>query len=123
MIDPKLLTPDNGFVEGGVVDIVDNHGRRFVGRLSHVTEFNIWLVESNFHGFMFSEVESIRPLTGPMAIWNFAPEWANYHLTRHDMKVSAFRVELVDYMRHGPHAEEYKNDWTARPFWANRKPQ
>ena len=74
MIDPKLLTEESGFVEGVVVEVVQ-HGH---GYLSEKMTTCAWwrregyAVTMGYRSFP-NEMISIRPLTGPMAIWNFLP--------------------------------------------------
>jgi len=78
MIDPKLLTEENGFVEGEWIHCSTN----LTGRMGFVGKLHSVIPECGVVRFYdeddakFSEIVSIRPLTGPMAIWNFAPVWA-----------------------------------------------
>ena len=62
MIDPKLLTPEAGFMDCCAVEV------QWPNEVYEVGYFpcDDW-------GRDVSEVVSIRPLTGPMAIWNFLP--------------------------------------------------
>jgi hypothetical protein len=74
VIDPKLLTNENGFVEGCVVEIVQD-GRSLLSYWKSQNEPEILMLDVGHIEIMFCEIEKICPLTGPMAIWNFAPEW------------------------------------------------
>lgn len=113
MIDPKLLTEENGFVDGCVVEIVIldgdwktyHHGiLKDCGRDCVVYECE---GEEILSSVPFKSIHSIRPLTGPMAIWNFAPSWAT-HL---DMEDGFF--EFVNLKNDGVY-DGYIN----RPLWA-----
>jgi len=103
MIDPKLLTPENGFVEGVVVGVEYFDG---------VSECGYWPDDDwpkNDSG-----IKSIRPLTGPMAIWNFAPEWADFLVIEHG-----------NHLWQRGRSEDFFGDAsnvTTRPFWARVKP-
>lgn len=64
MIHPTQLTKEAGFEEGVVVEIVwedDDHK-------PWLTHWPIFALSG------INPIRSIRPLTGPMAIWNFAPD-------------------------------------------------
>jgi len=107
MIDPKLLTKENGFEDGVVVEI----DKRSLGWWA-VDLFNSFGVEdlgfATVHGAMMREFESIRPLTGRMSIWNHAPDWANY---------CAMGNQTIDWLVTqviGPTLHK-------RPFWAVRE--
>lgn len=82
MIDPKLLTEENGFVEGVVVEIgYSPYKDRSLGTIYEYGKLRkIWPdsieTEQEDSPYGFDWIISIRPLTGPMAIWNFAPDYA-----------------------------------------------
>lgn len=106
MIDPTKLTAENGFVDGVVVEIVwDNRNRRH-----QYTE----LCMSQWDDWEFEQIESIRPLTGPMAIWNFAPEWAT-HLTA---IILGDEVAYPCWHEHGSNTIPDGAVEIERPFWA-----
>lgn len=73
MINPKLLTKEAGFIVGTVVEINGTE----VGRIIKITNSFLHLNTFVF-GIPFDTIDSIRILTGPMSIWNHAPEWATY---------------------------------------------
>lgn len=119
MIDPAKLTEDQGFVDGVVVEIADADDNKHYGKLFNVTEHSVYTVEDSLRGFAFGEVLSIRPLTGPMAIWNFAPEWATHCLQMTDDQgniwgVSWYRDLVLDPLIPDDPDEIITN----RPFWA-----
>jgi len=107
MIDPKLLTEENGFVEGVVVEIVDTNLRKSVHYFKKTGDADgLPFVELNDWTPAMIIIDSIRPLTGPMAIWNFAPIGAVAMIS----DVSG--IKLV-------YADDYKHDnLVKRPFWA-----
>jgi hypothetical protein len=114
MISPELLTKENGFVEGCVVEIETQTGNlvQYWDELNRST-IPDWCED----GF----ITAIRPLTGPMAIWNHAPEWAEY----------AYLVEKIDDLWHYSWSKTKQDNpvflggWLAliseRPFWARSK--
>lgn len=64
MIDPNQLTIENGFVEGCVIEYETD------SEYPATDYFDASFIDSA------TTLVSIRPLTGHMAIWNHAPEWA-----------------------------------------------
>jgi len=129
MIDPKVLTEENGFVEGCVVEIVTEE-ERAIGTFTHVNFVNssgpylelenYTLSNYGFYGTRIEEIVSIHPLTGPMAIWNFAPEWADvcYH---NDMgTVNFYSNEMLE--QYGDMVFDTEHDTESkRPFWATKE--
>jgi len=109
MIDPKLVTPENGFIEGCVVEI--KTGVVFYERFKSVLNKNITILDSDgCNGYIdASDIVSIRPLTGPMAIWNFAPEWAEWLVE-----------DSVSFRWYKSQPDIYLNAPEDRPFWATR---
>lgn len=73
MIDPAKLTADQGFVDGCVV-MVKTVGWSERPMVYHIrdSELGPYIPDSNMWAYL-SNIESIRPLTGLMAIWNFLP--------------------------------------------------
>ena len=106
MIDPQLLTKENGFEDGVVVEIV-------------------WLNETDPEFLVWDEIEkrnvcdddllpellSIRPLTGPMSLWNHAPEWA---------KACSIEADCVNWVANPVFEMTGFEGWSMRPFWATR---
>jgi hypothetical protein len=80
MIDPKLLTEENGFVEGCVVEVVRDDGVAYYAKLHSADEKAVFVTTpfGDIAISMLEDISSTRPLTGPMAIWNFAPQWAEW---------------------------------------------
>ena len=85
MIDLNLLTPENGFVPGCVVEVITEgwpSPRPVIFRLVQLKDLSgignlssseDWVIP-DAHAYVYIKLlTSIRPLTGPMAIWNFAP--------------------------------------------------
>ena len=105
MISTNQLTKEAGFEDGVVVEIVDEMGR-------------VWFVESWKDEYGDSKTPSyeswisIRPLTGPMAIWNFAPEWADFLIVDHGNCLWQ-RGRRQDFFGDA-------RNITDRPFWAAR---
>jgi len=111
MIDPKLLTPENGFAIGTAIETVRIDDGVPIGVYGVLTETVLGLIQE-FHDY----IESIRPLTGTMAIWNFAPEWAKSvtvsdlgDISWHDDEDPSY--EQIGVVMHGN-----------RPEWAKVKP-
>ncbi len=102
MIDPKLLTDEAGFVEGCVVEII------WEDYISRQPEFYVWGSSSDGSQkeYMIQQYgASVRPLTGPMAIWNFAPEWATCLMRdEHEFTFLA--------------SDEYGDGFESRPWWS-----
>ncbi len=99
MINPQLLTKENGFEDGVVVELNGD-----VGRLHFDKDGAIVL-----NGYRRFEILSLRPLTGPMSIWNYAPEWSTW----------CKRTSNGDLLWYNIDAEHLENG-TKRPFWATR---
>lgn len=66
MIHPSQLTREAGFEEGVVVEIALEDGH---------CKIVYWRAKTEWR---WEKIRNIRPLTGDMAIWNFAPEWAEW---------------------------------------------
>jgi len=101
MIDQNQLTADQGFVEGCVVEIIWED-------YSPSIEYYVWssAMDHPQKEYMISQYgHSVRPLTGPMAIWNFIPERIN---SADDLLSSEewFQTDIGDYKR---------------PWWARSK--
>lgn len=107
MIDPKLLTPDNGIVEGCVVAYrIDGDTNERVGHARYA-DHGFSILENQWIGTR--NLDTIRPLTGPMAIWNFAPESALACMVYETM------VQWVEYLP--PEGTTYTG-LLIRPWWA-----
>jgi len=98
MIPPDKLTAENGFVDCCVCEVEWTEGFKQVGYFP----LNDW-------GRPESEIISIRPLTGPMAIWNHAPVWATW------CREQKLGIEWWDQEPMAKFAWERRS---ARPFWA-----
>jgi len=62
-------------------------------------------------------VDSIRPITGPMSIWNHAPDWAEVLLTSGQGLYRFFTNE--EWSRWSAMMFDAEHDTlTSRPFWA-----
>lgn len=92
MIDPKLLTKESGFEDGVVVEY------ERAGFRPSVTHFGSRVMK-------MTDIVSIRPLTGPMAIWNFAPKWAQC-LVRDEHEFTFLA------------SDEHDEGFETRPWWA-----
>lgn len=110
MIDPTLLTPENGFEDGVVVEI---NGKPYVydyfGKYAYGFVESLWCKDGPV--FKPEDIKSIKLLTGPMSIWNHAPEWVEW------CKVSKLNITWWD------HEPPKTFDWhevSSRPFWATR---
>lgn len=75
MIDSKLLTPEYGFQEGVVVEIIQD-GRTFLSYWEIQNEEMMIILEVGHIQIDIDEIENIHPLTGPLAVWNYAPPYA-----------------------------------------------
>ena len=114
MIHPTQLTKEAGFEEGVVVMVkeVQWRERPMVLRIGR-NEHGEYITDAHAYAY-FSHIESIRPLTGPMSIWNFAPKWAE----------SCIAGRNGVYWIQGSRPED--SDWpdlgwekiTFRPWWA-----
>ena len=105
MIDPKLLTSENGFEDGVVVEI----------------EWDTYPITGNDKEIAYWEdakewsteyMESIRPLTGTMSIWNNAPEWAETCM------IWPFDSRIEWIKKGGEVKTIGMATFTERPFWA-----
>lgn len=113
MIHLSQLTKENGFADGVMVEIVVS-GKSSWGVFSPVDETCIKVRTQDSLTYYTDCIESIRPLTGPMAIWNFAPEWAESCITGRNgvYWIQGYRPEDSDWPDLG---------WekiTFRPWWA-----
>jgi hypothetical protein len=103
VIAPKLLTPENGFEDGVVVEIEwENY--------SPSIEYYVWgsAMDQPQKEYMISQYGvSVRPITGPMSIWNHAPEWAQWLL-------------MWDGVALWKRSDEPHTAGIERPFWATR---
>lgn len=121
MIDPNQLTKENGFAKGCVVEIVMEDGNKSVEYFDGVSDGNVLLIDI-FGSWIMNEnnkCQFIRPLTGSMAIWNFAPELATHCLQMTDDQgniwvVSWYRDLVLDPLIPDDPDEIITN----RPFWA-----
>lgn len=82
MIHPTQLTKAAGFEEGVVIEIgykpwKDQSQETVLeyGKLCKIWPDSVE-TEQEESPYGLDWIVCIRPLTGPMAIWNFAPEWA-----------------------------------------------
>jgi hypothetical protein len=125
MIPPDKLTAENGFMEGVVVEVEyhDYTGKhqKQVGRLHLESSHELWLDWWDDESISPSDLVSIRPLTGPTAIWNFAPEWATF------CRIMSEDRQGDTIYWYGPLHEHDKKilrgavDTTERPWWAQRR--
>jgi len=120
MISPTLLTPSNGFEDGVLVEIVHRHseGSKVIHGVMGNKDISLTLY-SDLHslpiGIQYSDILSIRPLTGPMSIWCHAPGWATY--------CCESEASGTWYSWCWEPKEAVTKNWeriTARPFWATR---
>jgi hypothetical protein len=86
MIDPKLLTPENGFGQDAIcifslyTQQEDGEAwQEHIGRITWV-DGKCCVVEwpGGFWRVEDVAINWVTVLTGPMAIWNFAPDWAEW---------------------------------------------
>lgn len=113
MIDPKLLTPEVGLVEGCVVEI------EWEDYISNQIEFYVWGSSINHEQkiYQISQYgQSIRPLTGPMAIWNHAPDWADVLVRQNGDEPC--RRGLIFATKDVPYILGSRDTIEERPFWA-----
>lgn len=109
-ITSEMLTPEFGFVEGAVVEV---NGR--AGRIVQITKAFVHIDTLGF-GIPFESIKTIRPITGPMAIWNFIPDDI-YGVGRDS-------TGWPEHMLHMTHpAIAHPEDWKGlkielRPWWA-----
>jgi len=104
MIDPKLLTKENGFVEGCVVEYTTTDNGKDVEYFDEAFR-KMFLVKPEAVEWF----TSIRPLTGPMAIWNFAPKGAT---------VLVKNAGAMYWMNHIPDLISQHDEVILMPFWA-----
>jgi len=95
VIDSMLFTEESGFVDGIVIEI------EYLGATKCVEYFDRY--------YHYPEVSFIRPLTGPMAIWNFAPEGAT---------VLVKNAGAMYWMNHVPDMISQHDEVILMPFWA-----
>lgn len=100
MISKELLTVENGFEDGVVVLVITNNS-------SLKPQYYEWK-EKYKDSIDWGYYYSIKPLTGKMAIWNFAPGWANLCMT--NSRSYAFYVRELTIANFEVHSK--------RPFWA-----
>ena len=117
MINPQLLTKENGFEDGVVVELF------YQDESGSYTEWDTWvtpdcrideqfpIVDLGNTAHDFACLVSIRPLTGPMSIWNHAPEWATH---------CAETEATIYWYKWGAVPSNTFDIVTARPFWATR---
>lgn len=125
MIDPAKLTEENGFVDGCVVEILHRHsdGDFFVtGKILRTNSRGIVLdmpiSAKNGVTVLFSDIISIRPLTGPMAIWNFAPKENKDQGVKAPVAVLYSGLDVM-WLYDDEDPNEFLNDnCIMRPFWA-----
>jgi hypothetical protein len=111
MIPPDKLTPENGFTDGVVVQYNGDHLGWWNEDVKHSFGLRYLGFIRSTDGYIVREIESIRPLTGPMAIWNFAPVWAVARFANTDDHISWIRVN--------PEWLEHRVEM--RPWWAQRR--
>lgn len=117
MIDPKLLTEENGFVEGELVQI-DSSVQRWHGLELYDDDYIGWVV-GEYENIDPQYISIINPLTGPAAIWNFAPEWADVLLGSDEGFFRFFRdYEWAKW--DGILFDREHDKIFYRPFWARR---
>src|SRR6478609_10506123 len=109
MIDPLLLTEENGFVGGEWIEI-EHHVMRWHGLEIYDEDYLNWIIDE-YENINPAYVINIRPLTGPMSIWNHAPDWAEYVVTQSD------RITWYDKDHYDKEADKVGK----RPFWAKVK--
>lgn len=114
MIGPKLLTPEFGFEEGCVVEIVSVH--RGISKFVEYFHSDAIRQDTYFgkdYSYRWGNNDwTIRPLTGPMAIWNFAPDWADVY------RKNSNGIHQFSSIATVPDLERYS--WIARPWWAKK---
>lgn len=110
MINPAKLTAEQGFVDGCVVEYQIERGGHGVDYLCFDGPFAL----------DFKHMIHIRPLTGPMAIWNFLPK-ETVAICRGDHGYPEFQL----YATHPAIVGNY-GMWSGykiepRPWWAQKK--
>lgn len=121
MIDPKLLTKEAGFEDGAVVELVtENSSTVFYFSTPFEGDRSIFISESNRY-VDFDRIISLRPLSGDMAIWNFATNNTHLALVKNGDEIEQlcwWRPDTVDF-------NEWKQVWndfgaviTERPWWS-----
>lgn len=108
MIDHNQLTEENGFTDGTVILI--NGEATFFRETYYNEDEECHIISTDAGECNLDNVWEIKPLTGPMAIWNFAPEWADVYCE------SVGGDHLFSSIAFIPELERYR--WASRPFWA-----
>lgn len=103
MITPDQLTKENGFEDGVVVEYETTDDDKDVEYFDEAFR-KMFIVRPDACDWF----TSIRPLTGPMAIWNFAPEWAT-HVEKRDEG---------DFLWWALDKDAIVERCSRRPFWA-----
>lgn len=100
-MDAKLLTPENGFEKETVVavDLGDFEGYELFELIRETS---------------YPKIKAIRPLTGWIAIWNHAPDWAT-HLTA---LIEEGKVLFPCWHEHGSNTISDGMIEAERPWWA-----
>lgn len=80
LTNAQKYSPEYGFEVGVVVEIDDDLIGKTLGFFHHFGAGLLWLndYQDSQHpsAIEVDEIKSIRLLSGPWAIWNFAPPWA-----------------------------------------------
>lgn len=112
MIDPKLLTPENGFVDDTIVLVEfdcspsNTMPQYLIGRWEDI-KFHFETGTLDF----FMAISKLSVLTGPMAIWNLAPEWAETCM------IWPFTKNIEWIKKDGEIKSIGMATFTTRPFW------
>ena len=113
MINPALLTKENGFEDGVVVEV---NGRPYIFMTFHPgnTRWNAHVECKEGQLFLLPNIESIRPLTGKMAHWglDWVPKWASWCEVRGNGIVYWLDSKPMNSL----------GTVTKRPFWAKETP-
>ena len=102
MIDPKLLTKEAGFYDSEPVEV------EYENEVKEVGYFPVddWNLDNK-------KIVSIRPFAGPMAVWNFAPDWATF---------AEVRLGGIAWLTEAPKWFDGTSEAIqARPWWAQKK--
>ncbi len=116
MVNPNLLTEQNGFVAGELVQI-DSQVITWHGLNDYDPDYKDWIT-GEYENIDPNLVNIIRPLTGPMAEWNFAPDWAEYLKINDNCFIHEWMRGIKETDKYDPHYERF---YFKRPFWAVRK--
>jgi hypothetical protein len=105
-------TAQFGFSPGVVVEIDTPRQYIYLGRFLGVNETG-FLLETTYDtlDIAFTEIKSIRILTGPFAIWQFAKDWAKF-------AVLSERTGCFDFYEHKPTTSQ---EIMRRPWWCSKK--